>query len=159
MNKALKYTFLILAVWFFVLVEQGVLFRVAFLENLRLSMVICAVLGMVSPGILSCIAASVCGIFCDIFCFNFPYYSLFYLYISYGCVWCESFFVSLKNKTVFLICFFVFLLVGAGMKIFEILTFERMFFSFDMCFEIFLTALLNSALSPVIYMVLKRMKF
>lgn len=156
---AVKYAVIILTVAFLIILEQGVFFRVVFFEKLRLSLVICAVLSMISPALLSLITAGVCGLFCDMFCLSLPYYSLFYLYISYGCVWCESLFVSLKNKTVFLVCFFVLLVVSAGMKIFEMLTFGELFFSFRWCFDIFLSAFLNSALSPVIYMVLKRMKF
>lgn len=159
MNKAVKYTFSILIVWLFILLEQGVFFRVVFFEKLRLSLVICAVLGLVSPGLLSCVTAGACGLFCDMFSMCFPYYSLFYLYISYGCVWCESFFVSLKNKTVFLICFFVFLVAETGIKIFEMLTLGEVFFSLSGCFDVFLSAFLNSALSPIVYMVLKRIKF
>lgn len=156
---AVKYTFLIFIVWLFIVIEQGVFFRVVFFERLRLSLVICAVLGMVSPKVASCIVSGACGLFCDVFCLTLPYYSLFYLYISYGCVWCESFFVSLKNKTVFLICFLVFLTAGTGMKIFEMLLSGELYFSAGACFEIFITAVLNSALSPVIYRVLKRLKF
>jgi hypothetical protein len=156
---AVKYAVLILTVWLLIVLEQGAFFRVVFFQKLRLSLVICAVLGTVSPKFASLITAGVCGLLCDVFSMCLPYYSLFYLYISYGCVWCESFFVSLKNKTVFLVCFFVWLVVGIGMKIFEMLTFGELFFSFRWCFDIFLSAFLNSALSPVVYMVLKRMKF
>ncbi len=155
----LKYILLTFSVCLLISFEKGFLSQVAFLENLRFSAVICACAALCTPTVGACVLSGVCGLFLDFYSLSLPYFSLFYLYISFGCVWCESFFASLKGKTVFLICFFVFFVLTAALEFFDMLVWGRFFLSWEMVFEAFLFALVNSAFSPIVFAVLKRLRF
>ncbi len=155
----LKYILLLLIVCLLICFEKSFLSQVAFLESLRLSAVICAVIVLCAPTVGACVLSGVCGLFVDFYSLSLPYFSLFYLYISFGCVWCESFFASLRGKTVFLICFSVFFVLAAALEFFDMLVLGRFFLSWEMIFEAFLFALVNSAFSPIVFAVLKRLRF
>lgn len=154
----LKCILIVIAVGLCAIFERSFLAQVSFGEFFGLSFVICAVFSLKTHRVEACAVSGVCGLFVDIYSLSLPYFSLFYLYISLGCVWCESFFASLRGKTVFIICFLVFFVTASAIRFFDMLTQACFFLSWEMFLEVFLFAFFNSAFSPIVFAVLKRVK-
>lgn len=154
----LKYILIFVGVCLCAIFERSFLAHVSFGKFFGLSFVICAVLSLKAHRVEACVVSGLCGLFADIYSVSLPYFSLIYLYISLGCVWCESFFASLKGKTVFLICFLVFFAIMLAIRIFDMLTQGSLFLSWEMFLEVLLFAFINSAFSPIVFAVLKRVK-
>lgn len=154
----MKYVLIAFVVCLCAAFEKGFFSYVSYGKYVCISAVICGVLSLCARNAPACAVSGVCGLFLDFFTLSLPYFSLLYLYISLGCVWCENFYTSLKAKTVFLICFFVFFILASVMKAFDMLVLGSFFISWEMILEVLLFALVNSALSPIVFAVLKRLK-
>ena len=126
---------------------------------LRISVVICICFCLANPGVHSVATSAFCGFFADIYSCNMPVCSLLYLYISSGCVWSVRQFVSVEEKTVFLICFFALLIFGAGEFLLHLLFGGSFFPDLKQLFMYTAFALTNAWYSPIVYGILKRVQF
>lgn len=122
---------------------------------MRISLVGSLCLCVLYPCAGSVVLGAVCGFLVDVCSLSMPFYSLLYLYISFGCVWCVRLFVSVRGRTVFVICFLWLIGFCAGEIFLSLLMYES--FSFGTKNMIFI--LINAGLSPIIYGVLKRAQF
>lgn len=97
------------------------------------------------------------GLFRDGISHSLPYFSLIYLFISVGCVWCTEAFLGTNSKNKVLIsffallsyclaCFFINVVAGVG------------FLSGDVVF-LFFSLVFSALLSPVVCFLFKRLKF
>jgi len=153
MKQAIKYTFFSFLLLLCVFLD-GCLFK-----SFRISFVICICFSVYNKKAEAHIVSALCGLLYDLVFFTLPYFSLIYLYISLGCVWCSEMFLGLNYKKVFLIGIFsnaVFFLVC---YLINLIAYAEFFLYFNnLLFAVFNT-FLAGLLSPFIYFCLKRLKF
>lgn len=153
MKQVLKYTFFS----FFLLL--CVFLDGCFFKGFRLSFVICMCFSLYNKKTEAHIISALCGLLYDFVFFTLPYFSLTYLYISLGCVWCAEMFLGLNYKKVFLIGFFSNAVFFLLCYLINLIAYAELFWYFnDLLFALFNT-FLAGLLSPLIYFCFKRLKF
>lgn len=151
MKKILKYIVFIFFIFLLSLVDS------CFFKNTFVSFWVLVCLCIYEKSDKSIMICAFFGLFRDLLSLSLPYFSLLYLYISIGCVWCSELFLGINSKKVILISFFslfsycllyffINIVTGAG------------FLSGEIVF-LFLNSVFLSLLSPVVCFLFKRLKF
>ena len=153
MKQALKY-----------IIFSSILFVCVFLDgcffkSFRLSFVFCVCFSVYNVGNTSIIISALCGLLYDLAFFTLPHFSLIYLYISIGCVWCAEMFLGLDFEKVFLISFFANTVFFTACYLINLIAYSELFGSINDLFSALFSTFLASSLSPLIYFCFKRLKF
>ena len=156
--KVFKYALLLCATVLSVLLDYSFFKEISFLRPVRLSLILCVCLSLYQHDERALYFSGGCGFLCDLYTLSLPHFSILYLYISLGCVWCESMFLNFTKKSIFL----------CGLAVFfayEIATLLLNFFTTrEICLSPFVLRqgiafiLVNSALTPIVYLIVKRAK-
>lgn len=159
MKKIKKYSLFFMFCLFFVILDCCFFKEIFILKHTRLSLVLClcALLAQNSQAIL--ILSAVLGIISDLLSLSFPYFSLLYLYISLGCVWCKGMFLNIKYTTVFLVCAVLFFLFFCSMQILDMFYLKDVVLWQKSLYEGIVFSLTNAVFTPLIYGILKRSGF
>lgn len=153
MKKTLKYILL-----FSVLAVCTILDSCVF-KLFRATLIICVCFSFYSKNEKAVVIAGMTGLLCDVISFTLPTFSLIYLYISLGCVWCQELFLRIKVKSVILLSFLAFLGFFVLCQTINILVFNQFPFFLDIIFQAILFTGINSAFAPLVYFGFKRLKF
>lgn len=153
MKKIIKISFLALALFVFAFLDS------CLFTGFRLSLLICVCFSFYNHRTNAVVISSMAGLLCDMVSLTLPCFSLLYLYISLGCVWCEGMFLKLKLRTVFLLSFIAFFVFYLSTQTINMMQYSCFFISFDFLFSSVIFSLANSILAPVVYFCFKRFKF
>lgn len=159
MREIKKYSLFFLACLFFVVLECCFFKEIFILRRLRLSLVLCLCALFFGRKKAVMITSAVLGIICDLFSFSFPYFSLLYLYISLGCVWCKGMFLNIKYTTVFCVCFVLCFLFFCSIKVLDMFYLKDVISWQKTICDGLAFSLTNAIFSPLIYGILKRSDF
>lgn len=99
------------------------------------------------------------GLFRDFLFFSLPYFSLIYLYISVGCVWCCEIFLGITSKRIALITFCAHILYFVCFYLINAVFNADVFIEFKDIIYSTLSSILAGVLSPLIFICFKRLKF
>ncbi len=153
MKKTLKYILFLSVLTVCVLLDSCVF------KLFRTSLVLCVCFSIFAHNDKAIVISSMAGLLCDVVTLTLPTFSLLYLYISLGCVWCRELFLELRIKTVIFLSFLSFISFFVLCQVVNILTFTQFSFSLELVFRAILFSLVNSAYTPLIYFGFKRLKF
>lgn len=159
MNDIKKYCTFFVVCLFFVVLDCCFFKEIFVLKHARLSLVLClcALLAGQNKAILGLCA--VLGIISDLFSLSFPYFSLLYLYISLGCVWCKGMFLNIKYTTVFFVCAALLFLFFCLMQVFDMFYLKDVVSWQKSLCDGLIFSFTNAIFSPLIYGILKRLNF
>ena len=151
MKKILKYfLFLLLLILSVFFDSQN--FRFSF------SLFLCVCFLLFKKSDTALIICALTGFFRDFLFFTLPYYSLIYLYISLGCVWCQELFFGINSKKAAYITFFAFLLYFVLCYLINAVNYTDAFLKFyDVCYA-FCVSLISGATAMVVFSCFKRFK-
>lgn len=150
MKKTLKYIPFIFLLFLLTLVDG------CFLKKTPISFWVLVCFCLYAKSDKAIIICAVLGLFRDALFFSLPYFSLIYLYISVGCVWCAENFLGLDFKKVIVISFFSLLSYYLLCYAINAVSYAG-FLHNDIVFALLGSAFL-SFLSPVVYFLFKRLK-
>ena len=149
--------FLILVV---VVVLDSCFFKEIFiLKHLRLSVLFCLYLSFFAKGEMALLISVIPGILLDLFGLTFPYFSLLYLYISLGCVWCGKIFLKATHSTVFSLSIFVLFVFSLGESALNMIMLKDVAQWQKIICDALLFSLTNAIPLPLIFGILKRLSF
>ena len=159
MKKLKKYSLFFAFCVFFVILDCCFFKEISILKNLRLSLVFCLCALLAQRSKVMLVICAVLGIISDLFSLSFPYFSLLYLYISLGCVWCKGMFLNIKYTTVFFVCAALLFLFFCSMQILDMFFLKDIVSWQEVLCDAFVFSLTNAVFSPLIYGILKRLDF
>ena len=153
MKKITKNFFLALALLVFSVLDSY------FFSRFRFSLLLCICFSFYNHKACAVVISGLTGLLCDIVSLTLPYFSLLYLYISLGCVWCEGIFLKLKLRTVFLLSFIAFFIFYLSTQTINMMAYSCLFVDFNFLISSVIFSLTNSILAPAVYFCFKRFKF
>ncbi len=152
MKKAFKYfLFLLLLIMAVFTDGQGGGFSLSFL--------LCVSFLLYKKSDVALIICAFSGLFRDFLFFSLPYFSLIYLYISVGCVWCREMFLGITSKKVALITFCSYLLYFILCYLINAISYAHVFIELKSIIYAFSSSILAGIVSPLIFICFKRLKF
>ncbi len=152
MKKAFKYFLFLLLLIIAVFTDgQGGGFSLSFL--------LCVSFLLYKKSDVALIICAFLGLFRDFLFFSLPYFSLIYLYISVGCVWCCEMFLGINSKKIALITFCAHILYFVCCYLINAVFNADVFIEFKDIIYSTLSSILAGALSPLIFICFKRLKF
>lgn len=152
MKKAFKY-------FLFLLLLAVAIFTDSQGDGFSLSFLLCVCFLLYKKSDVALIICAFTGLFRDFLSFSLPYFSLIYLYISVGCVWCRDMFLGINSKKLALITSFAYLLYFILCYLINAVSFEHVFIEFKDIIYVFLSSILAGVVSPLIFICFKRLKF
>lgn len=152
MKKLLKYIIFIFLLFLLSLVDGS------FFKNTPISFWILVCFCLYEKSDKAIVICALFGLVRDAISLSLPYFSLIYLYISVGCVWCAENFLGLDLKKVIIISFFALFSYYLLCFFINAITYAGIFAVNNIIFDILVSAFL-SLLSPAIYFSFKRLKF
>lgn len=108
---------------------------------------------------IALIICALTGLFRDFLFFSLPYFSLIYLYISVGCVWCREMFLGMTSKKIALITFFACLFYFVLCYLINAISYANVFIEFKDIIYSLLSSVIAGGVSPLIFICFKRLKF
>lgn len=152
MKKAFKYfLFLLLLIMAVFTDSKGNRFSLSFL--------LCTSFLLYKKSDVALIICALTGLFRDFLFFTLPYFSLIYLYISVGCVWCCEMFLGITSKKIalitfcsYLLYFFLCYLINAVFNAYILIELKDIIYAF-------LSSILAGVVSPLIFICFKRLRF
>lgn len=152
MKKAFKY-------FLFLLLLTVAVFTDSRKNYFPVSLLLCVCFLLYKKSNSTLIICAFAGLFRDFLYFSLPYFSLTYLYISVGCVWCREMFLGLNKKKIALITSFAYLLYHILCYLINAVSFAHVFIEFKDIVYVLLSSALAGVLSPLIFNFFKRLRF
>lgn len=153
MKKVFQYVF------FLTLLIFCVFFDCVILKGVRLTLAFLIAFSFYFKKSVTVYIFSFAGLLCDFVSKTLPCFSFLYLYISLGCVWCERFFLNIGKKSFFLISIFLNLAFYFSLQIINMFIFYDISIGFVLFLKALVYSLINSAISLIIYCILRSFRF
>lgn len=153
MKKYFKYAV------FFIFLIVSVFFDCCFFDFFRLSLVLCVCNTLYKKDNTAIVISAFCGLLCDLILMSLPYFSLVYLYISLGCVWCKEMLLGINFKKFILINFFAYIVYFLVYHIANSVSYGQIFITARELHKNLASAMIMTSIAPIVYFGFKRLKF